>query len=82
MNSLEIGGSRPPTTGSMGMSRTKPSLSRVASLQPQLEFEVIKHAIFREKYLKRVRESLEKKKGKVDLSVIGQGKISLLFFVF
>jgi len=74
---MDTVGILPATSSRPGMatdtlSRTKPSLTKVASLQPQLEFEVIKHAIFREKYLQRVAASLKKKKGKVDLSIIGQ----------
>lgn len=46
-------------------------MTKVATLKPELEFEVIKVVILREKYLNRLRESLKSSNGNIDLSTVG-----------
>lgn len=44
---------------------------QVASLHPQLEFEVIKLVLLREKYLIRLKRTLDESDGNIDLGIIG-----------
>lgn len=44
---------------------------QVASLKPELEFEVLKLVLLRESYIQRLTKKLEKENGVVDMSVIG-----------
>ena len=53
------------------LATTKTSMTKVASLKPELEFEVIKVVILREKYLNRLQQAVETSKGTIDLSIIG-----------
>ena len=46
-------------------------MSKIASLQPQLEFEIVKHVIVREQYIQRLKVTLQEKRGKIDIAVIG-----------
>ena len=58
-----------PSSSSSTMIKT--SMTKVASLRPELEFEVIKVVILREKYLNRLRDVLQTSKGAIDLTVVG-----------
>jgi hypothetical protein len=58
-----------PSSSSSTM--TKTSMTKVAALRPELEFEVIKVVILREKYVNRLRDALQTSKGAIDLTVIG-----------
>lgn len=51
------------------MKRT--SLMRVASLKPEVEFEVIKLVMLRENYLIRIDKTLKEKEGRLDIGIIG-----------
>ena len=46
-------------------------MMQVASLQPELEFEVIKLVLLREKYLGRLKRVLDESGGRIDLTVVG-----------
>lgn len=47
------------------------SVMQAPSFKPELEFEIIKLVLLREKYLQRLLTKLEKKSGKVDMTIIG-----------
>ena len=47
------------------------SLTQAPSFKPEVEFEVIKLVLLRERYVQRLRAKLVEKDGKVDLSIIG-----------
>lgn len=53
------------------MKRTRSTMMQVASLHPQLEFEVIKLVLLREKYLIRLKRTLDESDGNIDLGIIG-----------
>lgn len=52
------------------MKSTK-SFAQAPSFKPELEFEVIKLALLRERYIKRLHSKLKANDGKVDMNVIG-----------
>ena len=43
----------------------------VSSFKPELEFEVIKLVLLRERYLERLRRKLDRLSGKIDVAIIG-----------
>jgi hypothetical protein len=45
--------------------------SKVLSLNPQLEFELIKQIILRESYIQRLKSKIELSKGEVNMTIIG-----------
>jgi hypothetical protein len=47
------------------------SVMQAPSFKPELEFEIIKLVLLREKYLQRLSSKLEQKKGRVDMGIIG-----------
>jgi hypothetical protein len=47
------------------------SVMQAPSFKPELEFEIIKLVLLREKYLQRLSSKLEQKNGKVDMGIIG-----------
>jgi hypothetical protein len=51
--------------------RTAKSVMQAPSFKPELEFEVIKLVLLRERYLQRLETKLQEKDGKVDMAVIG-----------
>jgi hypothetical protein len=53
------------------MQSSRASISRVASLRPELEFEVIKLALLRESYIQRLAKALAALKGELDISIVG-----------
>jgi predicted dinucleotide-utilizing enzyme len=53
------------------MKQTRQSITKTVSLKPEVEFEVIKTVLLRERYLKRLQEKLKANGGKVDLGIIG-----------
>lgn len=53
------------------MKKTRTSLLQAPSLQPQLEFELIKLVLLRERYIQRLRDKLDGPGGKVDINLIG-----------
>jgi hypothetical protein len=57
----------------MNLSKTS-SLQQVASLKPEVEFEVMKTILLRENYIQRLQKKLKELKSKnsiIDLSIIG-----------
>lgn len=53
------------------MRATKSSISQAISLKPEVEFEVIKLILLRERCLQRLHTKLKTSKGKVDIGIIG-----------
>jgi hypothetical protein len=47
------------------------SIMQAPSFKPEIEFEILKLVLLREKYLQRLASKLEQKKGKVDMAIIG-----------
>jgi hypothetical protein len=47
------------------------SIMQAPSFKPELEFEILKLVLLREKYLQRLVTKLEQKNGKVDMGIIG-----------
>lgn len=43
----------------------------IPSFKPELEFEIIKLVLLRERYLKRLKIKLDLKKGRIDMIIIG-----------
>ena len=46
------------------------SMMNAPSFKPEIEFEIIKLILLRERYLKRLENKLKEKKGKIDLFII------------
>jgi hypothetical protein len=55
----------------VGMRQSRSSIAQAVSLKPEVEFEVIKLVLLRERYLQRLEKKLQESKGKVDLGIIG-----------
>ena len=53
------------------MKPTAKSVMQAPSFKPELEFEVIKLALLRERYLSRLEGKLKSNNGVVDMAVIG-----------
>ncbi len=53
------------------MEKSRASISKVASLRPELEFELIKLALLRESYIQRLTKALDSLKKELDISIIG-----------
>ena len=53
------------------MKGTTKSLTQAASFKPEIEFEVIKLVLLRERYIQRLKAKLVEKEGKVDMGIIG-----------
>lgn len=53
------------------MKGTTKSLTQAASFKPEIEFEVIKLVLLRERYLQRLNGKLVEKDGKIDMGIIG-----------
>lgn len=53
------------------MRSNRNSISQAISLKPEVEFEVIKLVLLRERYLQRLQTKLRESKGKVDMGIIG-----------
>jgi hypothetical protein len=53
------------------MKRTRSTMMQAPSLHPQLEFEVIKLVLLREKYLIRLKRNLDESEGNINLGIIG-----------
>jgi len=53
------------------MRRTRSSILQVSSLQPELEFELLKLVLLRERYIQRLQKALNDSSGRVDISLIG-----------
>lgn len=53
------------------MDKSRASISKVASLRPELEFEVIKLTLLREKYIQRLTQALSTLKKELDISIVG-----------
>jgi hypothetical protein len=53
------------------MKGTAKSLTQAASFKPEIEFEVIKLVLLRERYLQRLKAKLIEKDGKIDMGIIG-----------
>ena len=53
------------------MNKSKASISKIASLRPELEFEVIKLTLLRESYIKRLSKALSELKKELDISIVG-----------
>ena len=51
--------------------RTAKSVMQAPSFKPELEFEVIKLVLLRERYIQRLKDKLNTKGGKVDMAIIG-----------
>jgi hypothetical protein len=51
--------------------RNSKSLTQAASFKPEIEFEVIKLVLLRERYIERLQKRLISCKGIVDLNIIG-----------
>ena len=53
------------------MRSTRSSITQAISLKPEVEFEVLKLILLRERYLVRLKDKLDKCNGKIDVSIIG-----------
>lgn len=53
------------------MKATAKSVMQAPSFKPELEFEVIKLALLRERYLSRLDAKLKASQGNIDMAVIG-----------
>ena len=53
------------------MNNSKASLTKIASLRPELEFEVIKLTLLRESYIVRLSKALSSLKSELDISIVG-----------
>lgn len=53
------------------MNNSKSSITKTASLRPELEFEVIKLTLLRENYIKRLSKSLLELRTELDIGIIG-----------
>ena len=53
------------------MRKTRTSVMKVASLQPELEFEIIKLVVLRESYIQRLFKKLDDGANSIDMAIIG-----------
>jgi len=53
------------------MNRSRSSISKAASLRPELEFEVIKLTLLRENYIKRLAAALDSLRKEMDIGIVG-----------
>jgi hypothetical protein len=53
------------------MNRSRSSISKAASLRPELEFEVIKLTLLRENYIKRLAAALDGLRKELDIGIVG-----------
>ena len=53
------------------MNKSRSSISKAASLRPELEFEVIKLTLLRENYIKRLASALSGLRKELDIGIVG-----------
>jgi len=67
---IDTGGTNVAASSRGSRGKTTSSVMQVASMRPELEFEVIKLVLLRESYLKRLSKKLSKAK-EIELSMTG-----------